>query len=74
MPCPVALGLQARRTFDKTGCGRLAVFLGILIASYVSNFTSCNEILGALSGAVVVLRWFWIPAFVSLLGAALNGE
>lgn len=43
-------------------------------AFYVSHFGSYNESFGALAGAVVLLMWFWISAFIILLGAELNAE
>lgn len=43
-------------------------------AFYVSNFGSYNESFGTLAGVVVLLMWFWISAFVILVGAELNAE
>ncbi|AHD00606.1 YihY/virulence factor BrkB family protein [Leisingera methylohalidivorans] len=43
-------------------------------AFYVGNFGSYNESFGSLAGIVVLLMWFWISAFVILLGAELNAE
>ena len=43
-------------------------------AFYVSNFGSYNESFGTLAGVIVLLMWFWISAFIVLLGAELNGE
>ena len=43
-------------------------------AFYVSNFSSYNESFGSLAGVVVLLMWFWISAFIILLGAELNAE
>lgn len=43
-------------------------------AFYVGNFGSYNESFGALAGVIVLLMWFWISAFIILLGAELNGE
>ena len=43
-------------------------------AFYVSNFGSYNESFGALAGVVVLLMWFWISAYVILMGAELNAE
>ncbi|WP_227267697.1 YihY/virulence factor BrkB family protein [Roseobacter weihaiensis] len=43
-------------------------------AFYVSNFGSYNESFGTLGGVVVLLMWFWISAFIILLGAELNAE
>jgi membrane protein len=43
-------------------------------AFYVSNFGTYNESFGTLAGVVVLLMWFWISAFIILLGAELNAE
>lgn len=43
-------------------------------AYYVSNFGSYNESFGTLAGVIVLLMWFWISAFIILLGAELNAE
>ena len=43
-------------------------------AFYVGNFASYNESFGALAGVVVLLMWFWISAFIILIGAELNSE
>lgn len=43
-------------------------------AFYVSNFGSYNESFGTLGGAVVLLMWFWISAYIILVGAELNAE
>lgn len=50
------------------------VAASIGFAFYVSNFGSYNESFGTLAGVVVLLMWFWISAFVILLGAQLNAE
>lgn len=43
-------------------------------AFYVSNFSYYNESFGALAGVVVLLIWFWISAYIILMGAELNAE
>ncbi|NVK14188.1 MAG: YihY/virulence factor BrkB family protein [Rhodobacteraceae bacterium] len=43
-------------------------------AFYVGNFGSYNESFGTLAGAIVLLMWLWISAFIILLGAELNAE
>lgn len=59
--------------------GSVAACLVWVVASagfafYVANFASYNESFGALAGAVVLLMWFWISAFIILAGAELNAE
>jgi membrane protein len=41
---------------------------------YVSHFASYNETYGSIGAVVGLLMWFWISAFVVLLGAELNAE
>ncbi|MGR3436096.1 MAG: YihY/virulence factor BrkB family protein [Shimia sp.] len=43
-------------------------------AFYVGNFASYNESFGTLAGVVVLLMWFWISAYIVLLGAEVNSE
>jgi membrane protein len=56
-----------------------AVFFGLswVIASflfgvYVSNFGSYNATYGTLGGIVILLIWFYLTAFLILLGAEIN--
>lgn len=41
---------------------------------YVSDFGSYNRIYGSLGAVIVVLTWFWLSAFIILMGAQLNAE
>jgi membrane protein len=41
---------------------------------YVQNFGSYNETYGSLGAVVILLMWFWLSAFIVLLGAELNSE
>ena len=43
-------------------------------AFYVSNFASYNETFGALGGAIILLMWLWLSAYIVLIGAELNSE
>ncbi len=43
-------------------------------AFFVSNFSYYNQSFGALGGVVVLLMWFWISAYIILMGAELNAE
>ncbi len=45
-----------------------------LFSLYVSNFADYNETYGSLGAIVILMMWFWITAFVIILGAALNAE
>ncbi|MCR8826701.1 YihY/virulence factor BrkB family protein [Pseudosulfitobacter koreensis] len=41
---------------------------------YVSNFGSYNETFGSMAGAIILLMWLWISAFIILIGAEFNSE
>ncbi|KIN71482.1 YihY/virulence factor BrkB family protein [Sulfitobacter guttiformis] len=43
-------------------------------AFFVSKFSYYNQSFGALAGVVVLLMWFWISAYIILMGAELNAE
>ena len=45
-----------------------------LFSFYVSNFGSYNETYGSIGAVIILLMWFYITAFVILLGAELNSE
>lgn len=46
----------------------------LLFSLYVRNFGSYGETYGTLGGVVVMLLWFFLSAFVVLLGAEINSE
>ncbi len=59
--------------------GALSATLLWLIASglfswYVANFGSYNATYGSMAAVVILLMWFYISAFVILLGAEMNSE
>jgi membrane protein len=47
---------------------------GALFAIYVRNFNSFGEAYGAIGGVVVMLMWFYVSAYVVILGAEINSE
>ncbi|HCC82948.1 MAG TPA: hypothetical protein DEQ25_17515 [Methylophaga sp.] len=42
--------------------------------AYVQNFSNYNETYGAIGSVIVLIFWFYISAFVVLLGAEINAE
>ncbi len=57
--------------------GAVLFAVGWLVAThlfgiYVSNFSSYSSIYGVLGGVAVLMIWFYITAFVLLLGAEVN--
>ena len=76
-------GRQAKRLLPLIGVGAsIGAITGCVLwiaasagfAFYVANFGSYNESFGTLAGVIVLLMWFWISAFIILLGAELNAE
>ncbi len=41
---------------------------------YVANFDSYNETYGSMGAVIILLMWFYITAFIALLGAEVNSE
>lgn len=59
--------------------GSVAAIVLWLVASigfsvYVTNFGSYNETYGSIGAVVALMLWFWISAFVVIMGAELNAE
>lgn len=46
----------------------------VAFSIYVRNFASYNETYGSLGAVIILLMWFWLSAFIVLLGAELNSE
>lgn len=68
---------QARWRWITPGSA-LATVLWLLVSTlfsfYVSNFGAYDATYGSLGAVIVVLMWFYLSAFVVLLGAELNAE
>jgi membrane protein len=47
---------------------------GVLFSIYVRNYDSFGEAYGAIAGVVVTLMWFYVSAYVVILGAEINSE
>ena len=43
-------------------------------AFYADNYGAYNQTYGSLATAVILLMWFWLTAYIILLGAELNSE
>lgn len=52
----------------------LWLLASILFSLYAASFADYNKTYGALGAVIVLLMWFWISAYVVLLGAELNAE
>ena len=46
----------------------------LLFSFYVANFGSYNETYGSVGAIVILMLWFWLSAFIILMGAVLNAE
>jgi membrane protein len=61
-------------SWGAAGATLLWLLGSILFSWYVSNFASYNETYGTLGAVVILLMWFYLSAYVVLLGAELNAE
>lgn len=48
--------------------------LSAAFSFFVSNFASYNTTYGSLSAVIVLLMWFWLTAYVVIVGAEINAE
>ena len=46
----------------------------IIFSMYVENFGKYNETYGSLGSAVILFMWFFVTAYIILLGAEVNAE
>ena len=53
----------------SSGCWRRSLF-----QIYAANFANYSATYGSLGAVIASLMWFWVSAFVVLLGAELNAE
>jgi membrane protein len=70
---------RAAPRFQWVSIGAVAATVLWLLASglfsfYVANFGSYNETYGSIAAIVILLLWFYISAFVILIGAEMNAE
>ncbi len=52
----------------------LWLIASIAFSFYIGNFTNYNQTYGSLGAVIGVLMWFWVSAFVVILGAEVNAE
>lgn len=52
----------------------LWLVVSVAFSVYLANFARYNEIYGSLGAAVAMLMWFYLSAYVVLLGGVLNAE
>lgn len=52
----------------------LWIIASILFSVYVQNFANYNETYGSIGAVVIILMWFWVSAFVFLIGAEVDSE
>ncbi len=56
----------------------IATFLWIIgssaFAVYANDYSSYNQTYGSLGAAVILLMWFWLTAFIVMVGAEINSE
>ncbi|MEX2381184.1 MAG: YihY/virulence factor BrkB family protein [Opitutales bacterium] len=59
-------------TWGSVTATLLWLIASALFSFYVANFGSYNKTYGSLGAIVVLLLWFWVSAFVILVGAELD--
>ncbi len=59
-------------TYGNLLASLLWVAVSAAFSTYLSNFGSYNQIYGSLGAVIALLMWFYLSAFVVLLGAELN--
>lgn len=70
---------RAAARFQWVSVGAVAATLLWLLASglfsyYVANFGAYNKTYGSLAAIVILMLWFYLSAYVILMGAELNAE
>jgi membrane protein len=61
-------------TWGAIAAAILWLLASLLFQVYVANFTNYTATYGSLGAVIALLMWFWVSAFVVLLGAELNAE
>ncbi|MEZ5911772.1 MAG: YihY/virulence factor BrkB family protein [Paracoccaceae bacterium] len=52
----------------------LWVAVSLAFSAYLQNFGNYNRVYGSIGAVIALLMWFYISAYVVLLGAAVNAE
>ena len=70
---------RRHRRFSVVTIGSVLAALLWILASvcfsiYLANFSSYNQVYGSLGAVIALLMWFYLSAFVVLIGGALNAE
>ncbi len=52
----------------------LWIVASVLFSIYVQNFANYNETYGSIGAVIVLMMWFWVSAFVFLVGAEIDSE
>ncbi|WP_428407000.1 YihY/virulence factor BrkB family protein [Hyphococcus sp.] len=52
----------------------LWIVASVLFSVYVQNFADYNETYGSIGAIIVLMMWFWVSAFVFLVGAEIDSE
>lgn len=50
------------------------LFASAALSAYVAGFGRYNQLYGSIGAVIVLLLWFWISAYLVLLGAELNRQ
>ncbi|WP_051048580.1 YihY/virulence factor BrkB family protein [Robiginitomaculum antarcticum] len=50
------------------------LFISAGFSYFVAEFSNFNRFYGSLSAVIILLLWFWLTAFVVIVGAELNAE
>jgi membrane protein len=61
-------------TWGATAATVLWLVASFLSQVYAANFANYSATYGSLGAVIALLMWFWVSAFVVLLGAELNAE
>jgi membrane protein len=61
-------------TWGAVAATVLWLVASLLFQIYVANFANYSATYGSLGAVIALLMWFWVSAFVVLLGAELNAE